>query len=1228
VNGEAEEGLEKFKYWAFISYSHMDRSWGDWLHGALENYRPPRGLIGKAGRDGVVQRKNLPVFRDREELPGAASLSDNINSALRKSRYLIVVCSPHAAVSRWVNEEIVYFKSLGREDRVLCFIVSGEPNATDKPASGQLECFPPGVRYRVGVDGRLSDQRVEPIAPDARPQGDGRKKAKLKLIAGLLGINYDDLYRRERRRALRRNLQRGVIAAILLGALVWWIAQKGEVRFALTPQPAPDGLRLSVDQRAIPFDPARPTLRLAAGTHSLQFEAPNYQTSDQSISVERRQKIERPVDLVHEKGTLDVEVYPEDAQIEVDGKPFGSRIQELEIDTGEHLVRATKPGHYERTQAITVEKGRRASAYLSLDRAQASWNIARWDVQGGFVNVGDVDGDGVEDFAHNFITEVAVISGASGKLIREFPTRDGNLRPFRGADLGGSVGKVVLSSGSGNSISAEGKRQTDVFCFRPDQDKPFWTWIGPAPRVDAAQMAIVGDQNGDGVSEIVIFSCDNNFYLVDGATGKTLQEGGFGISEWLPGPWVVRCPTAEGEGIVFCGMIAEANPNRTAREKTFHAGLVRLRDNQLAWQRDFPGMLAFYVTDVDNDGRPEIVFVSETDWLVCDGETGRTKFQGKLPRSELLGFWFADLDGDGTVEWIMGFRDNVQEPRPLVAAMRLKDGSMFWPEPRKDLRPDSQQMIQDERLIRTSDGGLLFRTEDALLSVDAISGRIRWRQPIAAGGTSGFISRATGKPELFLGEVGKGVRCIALDGRPRWGASFNREYNPMLLLADVNHRERTRLILNHHDGKEAAKCEIACVLAPEGGDWIRRVIPPNPPEGSPNGSAPRAIDGTTHALVAELTAAPPGEPNLWCYDAVSGVRVWNARELFQTVYRRYGDPVESAGESEATPAMGHWAGDAALGLLGHAPSSLTDQRTNLFVYRADNGKKLAVIPVEPRGEAYAASFLADVDGDGQSDFVVARPNIIEDTTGRNVSGDVVTVGGAQQKQLWRRELTKPYALAAMSLPNESSTRVLVTLRDGTIVALRGSDGEVLWESRETGADEAAAIVKLKDGQQEVVTVSPAGVVSILDPKSGVVRLGTTPNNVRSAHGPVTATTDGSTIFLACEAAGIVALDAETLREKWRSPSGETFSVPPLVVDLGGDGHFEIVACADSGNVVILDPESGALVSSEPLAQATSERSPPRGPLAFLPPAKDRPAKLLVTCADGVLRTKTLSSLHH
>jgi eukaryotic-like serine/threonine-protein kinase len=58
---------------------------------------------------------------------------------LESSLYLIVICSPRAAVSRWVNREIEVFKSLGGEARVLCLIVDGEPNADSN--LGELECF-------------------------------------------------------------------------------------------------------------------------------------------------------------------------------------------------------------------------------------------------------------------------------------------------------------------------------------------------------------------------------------------------------------------------------------------------------------------------------------------------------------------------------------------------------------------------------------------------------------------------------------------------------------------------------------------------------------------------------------------------------------------------------------------------------------------------------------------------------------------------------------------------------------------------------------------------------------------------------------------------------------------------------------------------------------------------------------------------------------------------------
>lgn len=206
------------KYWAFISYSHTDKQWGDWLHKALETYQVPRRLVGRESRDGGVPPRLFPIFRDREELPVSADLGTNINEALSESRYLIVVCSPRAASSRWVGEEIKTFKRLGGEERVLALIVAGEPNASDGKVGFQPEeeCFPEPMRYRVGANGELSSVRTEPIAADARAGKDGRENAKLKLLAGLLGVDYDELRQRDQERRLRRARAIGAAALILM----------------------------------------------------------------------------------------------------------------------------------------------------------------------------------------------------------------------------------------------------------------------------------------------------------------------------------------------------------------------------------------------------------------------------------------------------------------------------------------------------------------------------------------------------------------------------------------------------------------------------------------------------------------------------------------------------------------------------------------------------------------------------------------------------------------------------------------------------------------------------------------------------------------------------------------------------------------------------------------------------------------------------------------------------
>ena len=210
------------RYRAFISYSHRDARVAGWLHRSLEGYRVPKLLRGSVGEFGTVPDRLQPIFRDREELASAGALGGRLQQALADSDALLVICSPDAACSRWVNEEILAFKRLGRSDRIYCLIVAGEPNAGDAS-----ECFPPALRHEIEPDGQLGQQPAEPIAADIRPGMDGKGLARLKLIAGLLGINLDQLRKREAQRRHRRMLAimvaslTGMTLALALAGAAW-----------------------------------------------------------------------------------------------------------------------------------------------------------------------------------------------------------------------------------------------------------------------------------------------------------------------------------------------------------------------------------------------------------------------------------------------------------------------------------------------------------------------------------------------------------------------------------------------------------------------------------------------------------------------------------------------------------------------------------------------------------------------------------------------------------------------------------------------------------------------------------------------------------------------------------------------------------------------------------------------------------------------------------------------
>jgi len=191
------------EYWAYLSYAHVDEKVARWLHRRIESYRVPGALRGTEVAGRVVGPRLRPLFRDRDELASSGDLRESLEAALEASTALIVLCTPAAARSKWVDQEIDAFVACHGRRRIFPLIVEGEPNS-----GGETECFPPALRG-LGAAG------LEPVAGDLRSHADGRRDGVLKAIAGLLEVGFDAIKRRD---AQRRH--RTVLGAAGLASLV------------------------------------------------------------------------------------------------------------------------------------------------------------------------------------------------------------------------------------------------------------------------------------------------------------------------------------------------------------------------------------------------------------------------------------------------------------------------------------------------------------------------------------------------------------------------------------------------------------------------------------------------------------------------------------------------------------------------------------------------------------------------------------------------------------------------------------------------------------------------------------------------------------------------------------------------------------------------------------------------------------------------------------------------
>ena len=128
---------------------------------------------------------------------------------IAESKYLIVLCSPKSAKSTFVNGGIERFISLGRRDRIIPLIVDGIPYSGDP----DTECYPEALRRNFPKsanpfeDHQILGVNIHEEGVSARR---ARQRAVVMVMARMLGLNFEDLWRRE----IKRRKQQTAIALL------------------------------------------------------------------------------------------------------------------------------------------------------------------------------------------------------------------------------------------------------------------------------------------------------------------------------------------------------------------------------------------------------------------------------------------------------------------------------------------------------------------------------------------------------------------------------------------------------------------------------------------------------------------------------------------------------------------------------------------------------------------------------------------------------------------------------------------------------------------------------------------------------------------------------------------------------------------------------------------------------------------------------------------------------
>lgn len=198
-----------YRYYAFISYSHKDKKIAKWLQQKLESYALPTKIQKRYKQ---LPPKIKPVFRDLTHLfPKHLDLGATLKEELDQSKTLIVICSPDSAQSRYVGEEISYFKTNFPDRKIIPLIVRGKPYNADISE----DCYHRELKdcERLGIEIAAEESNFKLIR---------KHRAFIRLVAALFDLNDVILWDNYKRRMLKK-VSMVLSIVILFCVAIFWV---------------------------------------------------------------------------------------------------------------------------------------------------------------------------------------------------------------------------------------------------------------------------------------------------------------------------------------------------------------------------------------------------------------------------------------------------------------------------------------------------------------------------------------------------------------------------------------------------------------------------------------------------------------------------------------------------------------------------------------------------------------------------------------------------------------------------------------------------------------------------------------------------------------------------------------------------------------------------------------------------------------------------------------------